>query len=155
MTGDPGTRMYRGEVSAMAASNDGKSALAFRMRSHDESGNPLPILHVEMSLTRKRLIGRLAPRDEVEFEGRMDRKGIVRTEKIRNRTTGIWVTTKLNKTLFMGLLFALLIIFSFGLIIFGMVSSRGGPSPLIFVGFGVFFFTGFIAMLSGIFRQMF
>jgi hypothetical protein len=156
ITGNQGSRLYRGEVSTMAAPLDGKSALAFRLRTHDASGSPLPILHVEMPLTRKRLIGGLARGDEVEFEGHLDHKGIVRTKKIRNLTTRTSVTTKLNNMLFVNGLFGLLFFFGFALAVVGFfLSGRSGASPIFAIGLGLTVVSFLLAVLFGIIGSLF
>ena len=79
----------RGNVQPWRRTAFGLSVWTFRLQRHDDAGNELPVLQVEMR--GKRLKAPIIDGDSVEVYGKVKQGKLLRTRRVRNLTTGLKV----------------------------------------------------------------
>jgi hypothetical protein len=79
----------RGDVQFWRRDAFGRNVWTFRLQRHDDSGNELPVLQVEMR--GNRLKAPIVDGDSVEVYGKVKPGKPVRTKRVMNLTTGLKV----------------------------------------------------------------
>jgi hypothetical protein len=143
----PSSAVYVGEVGP-------SSGNTFRLQRYDKTGSPLPPLPVEM---RGRFKGNVRQQDRVEVYGKWSRRTFL-ARRIRNLTTGLMVVKASSMGIRFVSMLQLVAVLGFMVILAGFSKSATSrpfnPSPLIFVGMGIFFSSVLLGVIMTVLTKM-